>query len=333
MATAAISADNDETCPICRSGTYLNPNMRFLLNSECYHKICEQCVDRIFSTGPAPCPYKGCGKVLRRQKFKTQVFEDLGVEKEVDSRQRVMKVYNKQESDFPSIKEYNDYLEHIEDLIFDISNGSPKTKQKTEDEVREYEKSHKKEILDNTLRQRAQAQAEEQFRVQEEERERRLRLLSFEMQNQEREYKRLMQQETVASLASGRNSKEALKEAADRSKQRSEMLRQQYELELEKTRNASMVARQAHMKLEDRNQQPQTPFTPFNGDRDAYTFEQMPEYFDPLVANFDRDPSLRAGGFSVHYVEYGALADAYMSLDIDIQVEKMEPGLMAQEVV
>lgn len=316
-------ADNDETCPICRSGRYLNPNMQFLMNSECYHKICEQCVDRIFSTGPAPCPYRGCGKILRRQKFKTQVFEDLGVEKEVDVRQRVVKVYNQPESQFSSEKEYNDYLEHIEDLVFDITWGDAAAKQRAETEVKEYERSHKKEILDNALRQREQVQAAEQFRQQEEERERRLRLLSVEMQTQEREYKRLLQQETVASLASGRNTRDAVLEAAEASRQRSETLRNQYELELEKLRSAALAARQKQLSIAAGQQQAQTPFTPFNGDRDHYTFQQLPEYFDPLVANLDKDPTLRAGGVCSRFVEYAALADAFMSLDVDIQTERV----------
>lgn len=64
--------------------------MRFLINPECYHKMCESCVDRIFSSGPAPCPVAGCHKTLRKAKFRKQTFEDIEVEREVDIRRRVM---------------------------------------------------------------------------------------------------------------------------------------------------------------------------------------------------------------------------------------------------
>jgi len=67
--------------------------MRFLVNPECYHKMCESCVDRIFSQGPAPCPVAGCGRTLRKQRFRKQTFEDIQVEKEVDIRRRVAKTY------------------------------------------------------------------------------------------------------------------------------------------------------------------------------------------------------------------------------------------------
>lgn len=66
--------------------------MRFLVNPECYHKMCESCVDRIFSHGPAPCPIAGCKRTLRKAKFRSQTFEDLKVEREVDIRRRVNRV-------------------------------------------------------------------------------------------------------------------------------------------------------------------------------------------------------------------------------------------------
>ena len=69
----------------------MNPNMKFLIN-ECYHKMCESCVDRLFNLGPAKCPVPNCPKVLRKAKFRKQTFEDIGVEREVDIRRRVAKV-------------------------------------------------------------------------------------------------------------------------------------------------------------------------------------------------------------------------------------------------
>ena len=81
-----------EICPVCKSSRYLNPKMRFLVNPECYHKMCESCVDRIFSQGPAPCPVAGCGRTLRKARFRKQTFGDIKVEREVDIRRRVAAV-------------------------------------------------------------------------------------------------------------------------------------------------------------------------------------------------------------------------------------------------
>ena len=78
----------DDQCPVCKSDRYLNPRLRLLV-SQCYHKMCESCIDRLFTLGPAPCPV--CGKVLRKLAFMHQTFEDLTVEKEVAVRRRLAK--------------------------------------------------------------------------------------------------------------------------------------------------------------------------------------------------------------------------------------------------
>ncbi|KAI4120668.1 MAG: hypothetical protein LQ338_006845 [Usnochroma carphineum] len=113
----------DDICPVCKSSRYLNPNMRFLVNPECYHKMCESCVDRIFSTGPAPCPVAGCARTLRKQRFRKQTFEDLKIEREVDVRRRVAQAFNKQEGDFETLRAYNNYLEEMEVVTFNLLEG------------------------------------------------------------------------------------------------------------------------------------------------------------------------------------------------------------------
>ena len=80
----------EDQCPVCKSDKYLNPKLRLLV-SACYHKMCESCIDRLFTLGPAPCPI--CGKTLRKLGFMPQTFEDLTVEKEVAVRRRLAKEY------------------------------------------------------------------------------------------------------------------------------------------------------------------------------------------------------------------------------------------------
>lgn len=89
--SASVADASSDICPVCKSSRYLNPNMKFKVNPECYHKMCESCVDRIFSHGPAPCPIAGCARTLRKMKFREQTFEDLKIEREVDIRKRVMR--------------------------------------------------------------------------------------------------------------------------------------------------------------------------------------------------------------------------------------------------
>ncbi|KAK9895734.1 CDK-activating kinase assembly factor [Cystobasidium minutum MCA 4210] len=117
MAEYSSPADK---CPVCFSDRYLNPSLRLLV-SKCYHKMCESCIDRIFTLGPGPCPI--CGQIIRKTQFMPQTYEDLGVEKEVVIRKRIAKIFNKTQEDFPDLKTYNDYLELVEDLTFNLINS------------------------------------------------------------------------------------------------------------------------------------------------------------------------------------------------------------------
>lgn len=112
---------SSDVCPVCRTDRYLNPTMRLLL-SPCYHNLCESCIERIFISGPAPCPQ--CSKILKKSQFVAQTFESLEVEKEVHIRQRIGKIFNKKLQDFDyDLEKYNDYLEESEELIYNLVHG------------------------------------------------------------------------------------------------------------------------------------------------------------------------------------------------------------------
>lgn len=155
----------EEICPVCKSSRYLNPNMRFLINPECYHKMCESCVDRIFSAGPAPCPVAGCHRTLRKNKFRKQTFEDMGVEREVDIRRTVMNMYasatnsnetttnmhpsslNRREAEFETLDDYNNFLEMREEMVCNLVYGTDV--EKTQKFLRDYAKDHAENIAQN----------------------------------------------------------------------------------------------------------------------------------------------------------------------------------------
>ena len=41
----------------------------------------------------------------------------------MDIRKTVLKIYNKLESDFSSLQEYNDYLEEVENIVWSLETG------------------------------------------------------------------------------------------------------------------------------------------------------------------------------------------------------------------
>lgn len=141
--------------------------MRFLVNPECYHKMCESCVERIFSHGPAPCPVAGCARTLRKARFRRQTFEDLKIEREVDIRRRVASVFNRREDEFESLRDWNNYLEEVENLTWNLLQGVDV--KETEKKLDAYRRQNEAGIKQNAaLESRETADAEARLAAQKE---------------------------------------------------------------------------------------------------------------------------------------------------------------------
>lgn len=108
---------SEQQCPLCKSDSYLNPNIKMLV-SPCFHRLCEQCVYRLFAHGYAPCPE--CQAPLRRINFITSTFEDVEVEREIRIRKVLSSHFSRREEEFKTILDYHDYLEAFEDAVFEL---------------------------------------------------------------------------------------------------------------------------------------------------------------------------------------------------------------------
>lgn len=135
---------DEQGCPRCKTTKYRNPSLKLLVNV-CGHSLCESCVEMLFIKGSGACPE--CGTALRRNNYRLQVFEDAFVEKEVDIRKRILKDFNKKEDDFDSLQAYNDYLEMIETIIFNLANGVET--ESTRKMIEQYKKENKDLIKKN----------------------------------------------------------------------------------------------------------------------------------------------------------------------------------------
>lgn len=159
------SNDDDAVCPVCKSNRYLNRDLKFLINPECYHKMCSSCVDRLFTAGPAPCPIVGCHRTLRKKNFKEAFFADLTIQRSTDIRRKVLAIFNRRQDDFETLRHWNDYLQNVEDLIFDLTDGNEKERIAAEEKLKMYSQGHKGEIEENR-------REDERMRDAEKERER-----------------------------------------------------------------------------------------------------------------------------------------------------------------
>ncbi|KAI5967979.1 TFB3 [Candida margitis] len=315
--------------------------MKFLINPECYHKICESCVDRIFSLGPAPCPYPKCGKILRKNKFKQQIFENLFIEKEIDIRRKVGAIYNKTEEDFPNLNEYNQYLESVEDIVFKLSNGIDVDK--TEAELNQYEQDHRIEIIEKTMRESQKNADLIKYQDSMERLKQEKLKIQKRMELEDLEFSKLQQQDLLDRMAnSSMTSEELIKQQQNQlSKRNSQRKRQLQQINNQLDQQFSQTNPLLRNQSGDEDAVSSTvPFTPFQGDREVnkkYRMLQVPQtideimnienhtkgsYHDPYVFGLAKNKEYLGAGWRIGNVFEHALDEAFMGLGCNIEVEK-----------
>ncbi|CAI7663699.1 unnamed protein product [Penicillium glandicola] len=330
---AASRRDEDEVCPVCKSSRYLNPDMRFLINPECYHKMCESCVDRIFSSGPANCPVAGCRKTLRKNRFRKQTFEDIGVEREVDIRRRVMHILNRREEEFDSKRAYDDFLEQREDIIANLVSRIDVAK--TEAQLQKYAADNMQSIRTNQAIEAEEASSfQARMTLEQEEARLRRQAVRQEYETERREIQ-AGREDFLSRLASGSSTDAAaiareghkvlLKKSSARRSEEERIRQKQAALRLE-TKRGTNLSTVEHAGGADtglvkglrkiKTPEPEKPYDPFMGyvpdKRDYYSLQSYypSQYLDPIR----NDVRMLAGGYDLREYYSRTLLEAFAGL-------------------
>ncbi|KAJ3556531.1 hypothetical protein NM688_g1978 [Phlebia brevispora] len=271
---------------------------------------CESCIDRLFTLGPAPCPI--CGKTLRKLAFTPQTFEDLGVEKEVAVRRRIAKDFNKRPEDFPDLRAYNDYLEEVEDITFNLINDIDVPE--TEARIAKYKKENAALIELNIQREEQYAQylkeQEDSERLEREQRAEELRRLDEE----EREEREKGKQELIDKLET--SDKDAIKLVA---RARAEA-HKRASARIASSNPSLSATNLARARATQAAAMPDVPHVPIQDDWYAYEDKYVVRdtYDDPVseAVRRDREGIMRAGGYRVEEAWERALRCAIAGLEI-----------------
>ncbi|KAF2144748.1 uncharacterized protein K452DRAFT_285073 [Aplosporella prunicola CBS 121167] len=329
-AVKGLGEDGD-ICPVCKSSRYLNPNMRFLVNPECYHQMCESCVDRKYSHGPAPCPIAGCGRTLRRNRFRTKTFEDIQVEREVDIRRRVHAIFNRREDEFETLDAYNDYLNDVEDITYDLINNI--NVDKAEARLKAYAQANQAAIKENENIATEEASAWQEAQAAQQERARMSREAAVAEAEQVRREKQEGRHNILNQLASGQGDPEAIARARQAPKV---TLKRSSAAAGNKVGSRAAAAAAAptdtdaapdsgfHIKgLKKRVlPAPEKPYDPFGGDSDARTHYVLQEHYDWNWLNDVRtDARFGAGGYDLKEYYTRALCDAFAGFGVFVADE------------
>lgn len=169
--------------------------------------------------GAGSCPE--CGIALRRSNYRVQLFEDAMVEKEVDIRKRVLRDYNKKEEDFTTLREYNDYLEEVETIIYNLVNNIDIVN--TNKKIEQYKKDNKDIIVKNKSKiGRDEYELEELLELEKQQEE--LRKKELKLEEEEAKKKKIREKEALIdelmfSTGNAKNIVETFAQSAQQAKE------------------------------------------------------------------------------------------------------------------
>ncbi|PWI73038.1 kinase [Purpureocillium lilacinum] len=327
--SGAAPAD-DETCPVCKTTRYFNPDMEFRVNTECYHLMCKTCMERIFKDGPNQCPYAECNKTLRLRGFKKAFFGDLKVEREVDIRRRVAQVFNKVEDDFESLDAYNDYLYMVECLTDDLVNGKTDARARAEAQLAEWEAQHRADIERNRRLARESDEARQKRLAAEQDAARQRRLQELRDDADERASAARFREEMLDSLANAEVGHAG--EAVDRV-----LLKKRGQQRSQAALQAAAAAAGAGAGLSIRGLRDKTrpaaddgkPYDPFGGldlapSRVDLSEDRMGGYHSEWVDVIRSKDEYRVGGYSADEYISRALFEAFSGLGVFVAEDKVD---------
>lgn len=321
--TTLAASDDDEACPVCKTTRYFNKDMEFRINTECYHRMCKTCVERIFKDGPNQCPYAGCHKTLRLRGFKAAYFADLNVEREVDIRRRVAAVFNKVEDDFDSLDSYNDYLYMVECLTDDLVNGGDAARQKAEAQLADWEAKHKAEIERNRKLAKESDEARQKRLAAEQEEARRRRLQDIKEEADEKASAARFREEMLDSLQSAEvgHATEAVKKII--LKKRGQQQPRSLGGALDPANGLSIRG------LRDKKAVAESdgPYDPYGGldlrpQRVDLAADQLPQYHSEWLDAIRVKHDYTVGGYSSEEYLTRALFEAFSGLGVFVDEEK-----------
>ncbi|RAL62489.1 hypothetical protein DID88_005054 [Monilinia fructigena] len=288
--------------------------------------MCSTCVDRIFTSGPAPCPVPHCGRTLRKKGFKAAFFADLAIERECDIRRKVSEVFNRSEDDFETLRDYNNYLQETEDLIFDLVNGKGKTRQDAEEKLRRFREANRSAIEENKIARLREVEMGKRREMEEKEMARQRRLAAMREEAEEKADVEKSRKQVLDQLASGEGDAVAITQQAHKIILKKSSARRNLG-ERDATIGAGtgsadgegLTIRGLKKKIAPVAEKPYDPFGGIDLTPTKYVLQD--DYDNQWVESVKRDPRHMAGGYSLHDYYGRAMLDAFSGLEIFLEDE------------
>ena len=266
------------------------------------------------------------------------------MEREVDIRKRVQAVFNKREDDFESLRDWNDYLNDVEDITFNLVNNVDV--EATTKRFEAYKEANEKDIMENATREEQEkllfAQAQKSEREQAKLRREAARREEIAERREAEEGRR----DVLNALAAGGDAEKVaregqqvqLKRRLDR-KEAAERQRQLQAADAQQSANGSSNLIIKGLKSRQKAE-PLAPIDPFGGlslgGRKYYSAQEKYAWIGDAAINrqdiYKRDrTAMEAGGYEPEVWTSVILGEAFAGLGIFLAEEKTEAREMGED--
>jgi CDK-activating kinase assembly factor MAT1 len=288
--------------------------------------MCSTCVDRIFTSGPASCPVPYCGKTLRKKGFHKAFFGDLKIEREVDIRKRVGAIYNLRQNDFNTLLDWNNYLEMIEGLVFDLMNGSKEEKAAAETNLQKYKADNAKRIDENRKEIIEELELAKRREQAEKDAARQRRLAAMREEEEEKKDVVKSKMDILDRLASTNESATKITSQAQKIVLKKSSARRGLADSAVKEESNGSVLGDSHLTIRGLKikEAPvaEKPYDPFGGlDLKPSRYVLQNDYETEWLAGAKKEPRHMAGGYSMHEYYARTMFEAFSGLGVFIEDE------------
>jgi len=240
----------------------------------------------------------------------------------VDIRKRVGAIFNRRQDEFETLLDWNNYLEEVEGLIFDLVEGSREEKVKAEERLKRYKESNMGDIEDNRKAGLEEAELERRREKAEKEAARQRRLA-------------IVREEEAAKADVEQSRREVLERLANTDEDARKITMQAQKIILKKSgarREMAQALGEANgsaaggltLRGLKKREAPvvEKPYDPFGGvDLTPSRYVLQDDYQSEWLANAKSDQRHMAGGYSMQEYYARTMFEAFSGLGVFIEDE------------
>jgi CDK-activating kinase assembly factor MAT1 len=256
------------------------------------------------------------------------------VERECDIRKRVGAVYNKRQDEFETLLDWNNYLEDVEGLIFDLVEGGKDDKMRAEEKLRAYRESNLGEIEANKRAGLEEMEMEKRRERAEKEAARQRRLAAIKEAEEEKMDVEKSRRDVLEKLASGEGDAREITEMAQKVVLKKSGARRiaSEALQNNGARDPNLTIRGLKKKEAPLAEKAYDPFGGVDLTPSRYVLQD--DYGSEWLTNAKKDQRHAAGGYSLHEYYARTMFEAFSGLGVFIEdeVDRKSPHIALSNI-